>query len=248
VSYDSVIADAQAAGWQPGFTLAGTLLGSVYAFLNTIGYTFNAYYVGEMKQAQRLRAQVIAMFGSLLVFGLLTASLYWLVYYRIGPDFFQGLSYLYATGSSSYALPFSYLNAANLIAFGARLPGLYLLANVLVMLSYLVSIITWPFIVVRSLFAWSFDRILPAKIAQVDSKGNPWVAVLVATAVSEAYVALVVANPSIGAWLAYQIFGWALAWVVVGLAALDTTFPPCRIVEKDHQIYHISSSPTEGID
>jgi amino acid transporter len=234
MKYLDVISSAEQAGWAPGFTFGGTILGSVYAFLNTLGYTGNAYFLGEIKGAFRLRTHIIAMFGSLLLFGFFGALLYAAVYLSMGAEFFQSVTYLFGTGHA--VLPFFQPSASTLLAYATKSLGLYLLANFAIAFSYLTSVMTWPFVVVRNLFAWSFDRLLPAWVASVDSRGNPWAASLLGVLVSEAYVALVLSYPSTAAWLAYQIFGWSLAWAVVGIAGALLPF-------RRKNLFEVSPAP-----
>ncbi|HKM74954.1 MAG TPA: amino acid permease, partial [Candidatus Bathyarchaeia archaeon] len=65
---------------------------------------------------------------------------------------------------------------------------------VVVFIGFLLSLIglavTYFYYVSRNLFAWSFDRLAPSKLAEVRSNGAPWVSVLLIAVLAEIGLAL----------------------------------------------------------
>ena len=219
VKYDAVVASATGNGFLPAITLTGTFVASVFALINTLGYNFNSYYVGEIKHADSMRTQLIATLGSLAIFAVLGYVVYSSLYSFAGTDFVNSVLYLFNNVPSSYPLPFVMPVASAYVAYATNIAFLPLLVNVLLAISYCVSNVAFAFVAVRNFFAWSFDRVLPAKIASVDMRGSPWFAVLVATGIAEAWAVLELFTP-ISAMLAYDVTGFALAWSIVSVTAI----------------------------
>jgi amino acid transporter len=217
---EEVLSTAEKEGWVPGYTFSGTLLGGVYAFLNMIGFNAQAYVASEIKGSYRARTHAIAVIGSLVLLGGLTAILYYLVYGVFG-QFYNAVTFLWATGSASYGsyFPFPWIHSAALLAYLKVSPALYMAIHLLIPFSYLASIIAWGAVAIRNVFAWSFDGILPFKFAEVDRRGNPWLATLLILVVAEAITAVFLAYPQWASWLAYEMFIWAIGWAIVGISA-----------------------------
>ena len=53
LNYNSVISAAQNGGYSLGYTLTGTLLGSVFSFLNYYGFNFSTFVGGEVRNSNR---------------------------------------------------------------------------------------------------------------------------------------------------------------------------------------------------
>ncbi len=225
VKYDAVLTSATGNGFLLPITLVGTFVASVFALINTLGYNFNSYYVGEIKQANSMKTQLIASLGSLLIFAVLGYLLYFSLYYFVGTDFVNSVLFLFNNVPSRYPLPFVMPVASAYLAYATNIAFLPLLVNVLLAISYSISNCAFAFVAVRNFFAWSFDRVLPAKLASVDTRGSPWFAVLVATGIAEMWAVVELFTP-ISAMLAYDVTGFAIAWAIVSVTAI--IFPYVR--------------------
>jgi amino acid transporter len=132
-----------------------------------------------------------------------------------GRHFMAGLG---LADPASYGLDFTpFFTEMAAIASGSTLIGLIILiANTIFLFVFVpITII----MVSRSLFAWSFDRLVPEKISEVNPRTHsPVNAVLVIMVLAYAAVALVAFNPSLGALVV--LLGQALTFVCVGLAAV----------------------------
>ncbi|MFI5449541.1 MAG: APC family permease [Candidatus Bathyarchaeia archaeon] len=225
VKYDAVITSATAIGFAPSLTLLGVFAASVFALFNSLGYNFTAYYVGEVQRPNRMRTQLIAQFGALLIFALLGAVLYSSLYSFVGRDFVNSVLFLFNNSPSNYPLPFTYPLASAYLAYATNIVYLPLFVNTLLAISYSLSSIAFAFVIVRNFFAWSFDRVLPMKLADIDQRGTPWCAILIATVISEIYAVLFTYTPT-SAYMAYEVTGFAIVWGVVAVAAI--VFPYFR--------------------
>jgi amino acid transporter len=225
VKYDAVLTAATGNGFLPSVTLVGVFAASVFALFNSLGYNFSAYYTGEVRRANDMKTQLTAQFGALLIYAALGAGLYFALYLFVGRDFVNSVLFLFNNFPSSYPLPFGYPLASAYLAYATNLAFLPLLVNVLIAISYSLSSIAFAFVCVRNFFAWAFDRVLPTKIADLDRRGNPWVAILIATVISEIYAVLFTYTPT-SAYMAYEVTGFAIAWGIVAVAAI--IFPYAR--------------------
>ncbi|HTZ62304.1 MAG TPA: amino acid permease [Thermoplasmata archaeon] len=199
-------------------TLSGTFLGIVYTMLSFIGYANSSYFAGEIRGSPT-RTQGLAIFGAPLIFAALIGALYAGCYYTFGRDFIVGVSQGYIGGTVSLnALPSPLFLAAFLTTNG------YLAA----FLSFGLTLTFFGFafiyfiIPTRNLFAWSFDRILPAFFTRVSSGGVPFVAVgiLFVSALISLYVAT---YTTLFTYLTYSNFGF---WLAVGIVCLGGALFP----------------------
>ena len=205
------------AGLSPGFTLAMTLTGSIYTVSTYIGFNFSAYYTGEVKQVSR--SQIIAMIGSVLIFTVFTFLIYGSAYSSAGADFLAAISALGGTGNSYYSLPTApILNF--LVVFAVPNPLVVVLANLGLIVSSVGSITAFSFVVVRNIFAWSFDRIMPSWFANVDSRRNsPYVAVLV-TLILDLLMTYLYVYTVFFSFLVYILINFFIVFAIVSITAM----------------------------
>jgi amino acid transporter len=206
-----------AAGLTPGFTLAMTLTGSVYTISTFIGFNFSAYYAGEVKQPRK--SQIFAMIGSLGILAILLALVYSSAYYSAGPSFLSSAATLYGVSSMNYTLPVApILNF--LVTFANPNPIIIILSGLALVATGCAGITSLSFIAVRNLFAWSFDRIMPSKLASVDLKRNsPNIAVMVVWLAGVLLVALYVYTIFFQ-FLVYTVINFFLIFAIASVAAI----------------------------
>ena len=156
------------------------------AYWMYIGFTYSAYIGGEVKEPQKTQTRGVLL--SLLVgyvFYMITLGTY---YRTVGTDFNDAAAYLQFNGESP-------LPVTGVLNFFAGVLTDNTFVNVIVGLSfflwhYLLLFVMFT-IIVRNMFAWSFDQIMPTKLTML-TKGQhvPWVAILVASAAIEGLLAL----------------------------------------------------------
>lgn len=195
-----------------------TFLGTLHIFLGTLGYSGSAYCAGEVKGT---KTHMYAMLGAVLVFGLLVWPIYYLTYAVFGFDFINASSFLATLGYPGwYEYTWSYSMPTYLIAFcttNVWIIGLVNLAMCLVCIGSCGLVI--PFLFTRNVFAWSFDRLLPSKVADLDKRGTPWVAVLVMFLAGQFANFLMFFTP-VFAFLLYSMLGWFIGVFIVSIAAI----------------------------
>jgi amino acid transporter len=224
-SYDKVIADAHKAGYAGGatFSFKNTILAMPLAFAS-FGYAIVTTYAGgEVRSARKRGGR--AMLASLGISAVLVAVLMALASRTFGNDFLGSATYLSNNGSKAY--PFG---SPSFFFFFVSMLTTSKVLIALISLSFIVAfIVALPatfLIATRNLFAWSFDRILPDKVSEVDSRTHsPLVANLITLAVTLIYLALIVWGSS----KFLEIFFTAgmaeiLTFFVVAIAAMAFPF------------------------
>jgi basic amino acid/polyamine antiporter, APA family len=204
-------------------TFTGTFLGIVYTMLSFIGYANSSYFAGEVRGSPT-RTQGLAIFGAPMIFAVLIGVLYAASYYTFGRNFIIGVStgYLYpgtyGVSVSLHALPSPLFLAAYLVSN----PMLAAFLTFGLVLTFFGFSFIYFIIPTRNLFAWSFDRVLPAFFTRVSSSGVPYVAVITLGVAS--FISLWVATyTSLFTYLTYSNFGF---WFAVGIVCLGGALFP----------------------
>lgn len=221
VDYNYVLDQARSVGWVPGLVLplATVMGGMTYYNLSTLGSTYAANIAGEVREVQK--SQLLAQFGSLILFIIYWELFIWGTYRGLGQDLIQSISYINAAGldSTVWGLPFTPV-AYYLTLFLTDNPILMYIAGPIGFL-----IINWGgimglgFAPTRNLFAYAFDGLLPRWVCAVDKKGRPWGAVLLGFILA----GIIHTVNSFTPWLAYiahTIAIWFLSWFILGIAGM----------------------------
>jgi APA family basic amino acid/polyamine antiporter len=220
-TYDGVIQTAREAGYPGGgsFSLKNTMFATPLAFAS-FGYAIVTTYAGGEIRSPR-RTLLRALLLSLAISAVIVVIMMALAARVVGQDFMGSLTYLYNNAPDKYPLsspPFYFL-------FAAMLTNSSFLIVVMALSFALAFFVGQPatfLIATRSLFAWSFDRILPQRLSEVNERTHsPLIANAVVLAVSLGLLALIVYGPSQFLDLLFTA-GAAeiLTFLVVALAAI----------------------------
>jgi APA family basic amino acid/polyamine antiporter len=198
-TYASVLSQASAAG-NPSFSLTNTLLAAIpWGFLTFTGFNFGAYLAGETRNAKSTMWR--SLFISVIVTVLLLLGLSFLVYRDFNSAFINAASYIQATNAGALAtLPTPSFFASLGSPVAAVFVGLSLIVGwIIVCVAYVVTIS-------RMVFAASFDRLLPSRLAQVSDRfHSPTVAVLLVGVVSWVFVTIYTIGNFYSTWLNYSL-------------------------------------------
>jgi len=221
-TYEAVLEAARAGGWPVGQYIMSVSLGAgiTYVALNTLGSTYTANIMGEVKEVRK--SAIVAMLGALVLFLVYWSIFYSLAYYGFSGDFWAAAAYFGPAGAGA--------GTWEGWPFGAVMPMpnfmlVYLNPNVAysVVASFSFAVCTYAscmgmaFGPVRNLFAYSFDRVMPTFFARTDRRGSPWAAVLLGTIIAEIFFIMMV---YVYAWIAYSILAWFFAWAIVGVIGI----------------------------
>jgi len=216
VSYQSIISKAQANGWTSGFALMPTLYAGVtYVMLNTLGNQGVVTVAGEVKEVKK--SAFFALFGSLALMVVFWLPQYLMLYEIGGHEFTSASAYLFMNGLNPLPIEpvWTYLTA-----IASNNPTL----TTIVTYSFVVS--DWAvgfgglYFSTRAIFAWGFDRVFPSFANKVNRRGVPVGAVTIATIGCVIWTTLQVWFPQYLRLIGYTTCVWALAWVILGIAAI----------------------------
>lgn len=217
VSYETIIEKASEAGYPATFILTATLLGLTFTYINFLGFHFSVYLAGEIKEVHK--SQIIAIIGAVLIFGFIDWLAYEVAYIGMGGEFLGALSYLYAIGSDVY--PFGAKEPYFMWLFRYAVdPSIFTIFMVGWGAMVLAAILTYVAAAVRFVFAWSFDRVVPTFLSNVDIRyHSPYAALIFVTVVAIIFQALWLWTPLLQ-YFAYIVFGWMIMQIITSIAAL----------------------------
>lgn len=191
-NYDKVIADAHTAGYSGGgsFDLGNTLLAMPLAFAS-FGYAIVTSYAGGEVRSPRASGRT-AMLLSLGISAVVVAVLMALASRTFGNEFLGSATTLSNAGDKAY--PFG---APSFFFFFVSMlttsTPLIVIINISFVLAVFVALPATFLIATRSLFAWSFDRLVPERVSEVDPRTrSPLIANAITLAVALIFLALIV--------------------------------------------------------
>ena len=218
----------QAAATKIGFTFTGGHQFSSTLPVVAIIMTFmmwnwwSVYIAGELKSAGKLRRQLSVMLGALvwdtvfMIIGVL------LLYHSAGEQFIASVNAL--AGTPGYLLPVQ--PYYNLMASIAANNGFFALLIAISFIFWnLPAMFPNTFMPVRTIFAWSFDRILPGKLSEVSERTHaPIPAIIVASIIVAAILAWSVLSSSFATLLSMGVLAGVVTILCVSVAALAFPF------------------------
>jgi len=219
-----VIAKANAQNAAPDLTNWSATLPTLFSIEGFMMWNFwSVYMSGELKSASNRGRQLSIMFGALFWDGLLLILGVILLFRVAGYNFVYALNY---SPNSAYAIPtgpFYHFLAA--LVFNTPILSVLIVGSF--MFWSLPSMIANTYMPIRSFFAWSFDRLMPEKLSEVNERyHSPIPAILLATAIIVVFVFWSVFSSSFQIILGTIVLAGVLAVIIVALAAI--AFPTRR--------------------
>jgi len=234
-SYDGYISAAAELGWvHTDSSLAQTLFAMPPLYLG-VGYAVASSYAGgELSGARKS-----GLWGpplAVIVAGVLIVGSFAAAASTIGFEFIGAASTVGAAGSAAYTLP----AGPNYFTFVSLLSGspiVAVLMGITYVLSPLASICVVSLYCTRSVFAWSFDRILPDRLAGVNERtGAPLPALVFVFVLGLAYLLTIhIAGTTTLETLGATVVGSSIAFILAAVGAIILPF-----WKKTRQIYELS--------
>jgi amino acid transporter len=190
--YDGVLGAAQKAGYPGGggFDLGNTLLAMPLAFAS-FGYAIVTSYAGGEVRSPKSSGRS-AMLIALGVSAVIVAILMALASRTFGNDFLGSATSLSNAGDEAYPFgaPAFFFFFVSMLTTSTPI---IVIINLSFVLAIFVALPATFLIATRSLFAWSFDRVLPERLSEVDARTrSPLIANGVVLAVTLVFLALIV--------------------------------------------------------
>src|SRR5690348_6612065 len=179
---------------------------------------WSVYIAGELKSAGNLRRQLVIMIGALVwdtLFMIIGVSL---LYHSATEQFIASINAL--AGTPGYPLPVAPFY--NLMASIAANNSIFAL---LIAISFLFwnppAMFPNTFMPVRTIFAWSFDRILPEKLSDVNERTHaPVPAIITASVIVALILAWSVLSTSFFTLLSMGVLAGVVTIVMVSITAI----------------------------
>jgi len=212
-----VIASAGAQHAAPHLSNMSATLPTVFSIQGFMMWNFwSVYMSGELKSASNRRRQLTIMFGA-LIFDVVLLIIGALLLFHVA-----GYNFVYAVnaGPKAYAIPsgpfYSFL-----AALSVNVPVITVIILGCFLFWALPSMIANTFMPIRSFFAWSFDRLMPEKLADVNERTHsPVTAILVVNALIAALTIWSVYSNVFQLVLGLIVLAGCLGVVIVAAAAI----------------------------
>jgi amino acid transporter len=230
-AYSEIIEWAKKEGINPtaSFSWSDTFGMMAPAFI-ALGYAmWCAYHAGELKEAEKLKSHLISFIGALL-FGMVFMIIIGQAYINvIGREFAISVGYLY------YMLGLQPTPFAPFYNFFAFLLTDNIVLLWIILIGFIAWGLMWPFIcglpAIRSIFAWSFDGLMPQKLSEVHEKlKSPLIANTLVHLAGWIFLYLYIFT-TFGRFLWASIFGSMFTFFFVGMSAAIFPFRQKRIYE-----------------
>jgi basic amino acid/polyamine antiporter, APA family len=201
-----------AGGWTD---VKETVLGTAFLCLSTLFVMYAVYTGGEVRNVRR--SIPFSIFGTVIIGGAVFFVMAVVAVHTWGSDFLASAWTL--NGSAAY--PFATAPYFNFLASIANSnPILVVVMNLAFVCIPMASMIFTAIAATRCLFAWSFDRLLPEKVASVNDRlHSPVTATLITAVVAEAALYFYTYHGDI-AFLGGATMGWISAFATTCLAAI----------------------------
>ena len=220
---DSVITAAGTAGVTPEVGNLDATLPAVFAIMVFMMWNWwSVYLSGELKSGSDRRRQLTVMFGGLLWDGVFIVMGLILFFKVIPYDLAAALN----AGTEAYVIP-----SGPWYQFLASLVQNIGILAVIILGSFLFwslpAMVGNTFMPIRSVFAWSFYRLLPEKFAEVNERTHsPVPAILLVMGLVTAMLAWSVLSTDFFTWLALGVEAGVVCVIIVAIAAI--LFPTRR--------------------
>jgi APA family basic amino acid/polyamine antiporter len=218
-----VISAAGVAGVQPDPGNMNATLPTVFIVMTFMMWNWwSVYLSGELKSASNRGRQMSVMFGALAWDVIFIALGVALLYKVTGYDFMVAVN----VGSSAYAIPQApwYHFIASLVY---NIPILTFLIVGSFLFWSLPAMVGNTFMPIRTLFAWSFDRLLPERLSDVNERTHsPVIAIVTEMVIITLMLIWSITSTDFITWLTLGVLAGVVCVVIVGIAAL--VFPSRR--------------------
>jgi basic amino acid/polyamine antiporter, APA family len=221
---DAVIAAANAQGAHPDVGKLDATFPAIFAIMVFMMWNWwSVYLSGELKSAANRGRQLNVMFGA-LVWDVVFIVLGVLLLFKVtGYDFMVAVN---TAGNAAYKIPTGpwYHFISSLVY---NVPILTVLIVGSFLFWSLPAMVGNTFMPIRTVFAWSFDRLLPERFSSVNERTHsPVPAILLVMGLVTLMLAWSVVSTDFATWLALGVLAGVVCVVIVGVAAF--VFPDRR--------------------
>jgi APA family basic amino acid/polyamine antiporter len=152
---------------------------------------WETYVAGEVRRASQIKRNLSTMAGAGILNGVLFMLLIYLIYRVVGWQFLSAVTSFNFTSGTLFSGPLQAITAVLILMSG----NLYSATFLLLAITLGATVLLLPALYlqpIRSVFAWSFDRIVPERMSAVSSKFHtPLVTTLILSLVIEIMIVFI---------------------------------------------------------
>ena len=200
-TYQGLIDAARKAGWVPSSNISAVFAALPVTTLMYGGFTYIVYLGGEVKRTDR--TLTTSIFGTLLIGLVMFAGTAFAFTQAAGYDFLNAGAYLAFAHPEANPLtvPPVFPLFVSVLTIGN--PVLFWFILLAFVVSYMIFIPAYYLVITRNIFAWSFDRVAPSAIADVNERFHTPVKAIIVTFIA-AEIACAVLGAHAGRFLMVQ--------------------------------------------
>jgi amino acid transporter len=219
VTYQGIFDLAKSSGWTlTPFSMAATVTSLPIALLFLFGANWTNMIAGEVRNVKRAVPAAL-MFSTLLGFTIWVISAQTTLA-AVGENWISAIGYLWDNAPAAYSSVMPYPPSQTLLIALTAYPNQLLVAFELFM--FVAGNIAYPFIFLlfptRYFFAWSFDRVIPTKLADVNQRfRTPHYAIIGTTLLGILELAIYYFTSYTTAF-AIGTFAEVACWVIISLS------------------------------
>ena len=152
---------------QPPYRLA---IPEIAIVVDSVIWVFwTAYVAGEIRNANQTRRNISSMAGAAILNAAFFITLVYLLYSKVGIPFLSGITLAGYTSALPFSSTLQALSAVLVLSTGSFVAGVIVLTAIT--LGYSVLLLPALYLQpIRSIFAWSFDRVVPLRWSSVNSR------------------------------------------------------------------------------
>jgi APA family basic amino acid/polyamine antiporter len=224
-----VINAAKSAGYtQPSSGAWAVFVGSALLYTSYYWVTQSAFVAGEVRNARK--SHFFGMIGASVLWYVVGAFVIVAAYATVGSTLISSASYLDYFSPSNWKIP-----TVSFFALYANIAAHNIYLQVLISLAFIFGFVTvtgWSFIVFsRAVFALSFDRILPSRLADINDRFHTPVKAFVVFAVATIILLSLLTIPS----AAVQLYTLGVGLNVVYMIAFFMTSIALAVLPYRHK-------------
>ena len=231
-AYQNMIVTAQTAGRtavDTGTANRNSIYALIYAVQMYGGFQMIGYFAGEIKRVNKSAIQAImtALAAGALFF--IVGSL--LVVRYFGYDFLSAVAYLANAAPDQLNLPLGYYLSSFVIYMTSN-PLLQMIVSLGFLATILWILLPQMLIITRNMFAWSFDRLIPSWVAEVNERTHSPINATVVSGILIYVMLLVTLLTSFWAFLVNLAGVGALVGSLVAISAIIFPYRRKDIFDK----------------
>jgi amino acid transporter len=202
------------------------------------GFWSSVYLGGEIKRAER--SFFTSILACLVVAVIIFAGGFFLISYTAGSAFFSALAYMSFASPANNPLTVPATFPSILSILTVDNPALYWFIFIAFIADYLIFALAIYQMLSRAFFAWSFDRVFPQAIADVNERLHaPMKAIIFTFVLGEVFTAIWAVIPFALGWLNVTL-AFVLILAIVGLTGAVFPYRNRSIYEGSPKIVKVS--------